>query len=373
MALFNLFGSIFQVPETAAKDGSVFYSPRDRYKQHTPKGKVRKSDIGSPTNFTHLAHVGWSSVPFLNTGSDDDLKRLFNLAGITKDHLRDKQMSRRIFEVIEENGGIEAVKETLRMTTVDRPCTRSRLRSWSSSCLTPSKKLNCAILQSPKASKITATVASPAYSLPSLRASPLQSNFPKHSLQHSGLSQSLHLVKERKRSTGNPPLPPKPNLKKCSQTMVPPQPCSLIVPSGKILQSVPLAVEKYCDKSKDAQKTASTTDVPPPPPPLPPFMKISENKQSSTSTKPPHMPQFQRLSQHVCTYKTVSNIEPLCQNDPHLFLDQIKQGVQLKSVVQSSKSGSVHCSSMVDALMVVLQKRHKAIQSSDDESDEWED
>lgn len=45
---------------------------------------------------------------------DPDLKKLFSFAGISEDQLTDKETSKLIFDVIEQSGGLDAVKEEMR-------------------------------------------------------------------------------------------------------------------------------------------------------------------------------------------------------------------------------------------------------------------
>ncbi|XP_063283515.1 actin nucleation-promoting factor WASL-like [Pelobates fuscus] len=401
MALFNLIGSMFQVPETPAQNGSIYCSPRQSFKQLTPKNKLRKTDIGSPTNFTHVTHVGWNSVPPMDMGSDYDLKKLFHLAGITNDHLRDRQMSRKIFEVIEKKGGMEAVrKETLRLTTVERPRHFSRLRSLSSSSLTPSKRAGSTIVHSPQAVKIQATTPPSAFNyLPSLSRVPppiptppslkdFQATRPLFSQSQSSkdLSLASELVPACKSTTRNPPLPPKPKIGQCFSNIKAPPPY-LPFTLGKNSKTdaplpSPLNEESSLEKPKPENQGTTTDDVlaPPPPPPLPQFMKsTSENKPTAKSVDPSTINSFTALSQKACIQRggvPLPDKTTFSENCPNVFLDQIKQGVQLKTVVQASKTDSVHSSNIVNALMDVIQKRHKAIQSSDEDGevdDEWED
>ncbi|XP_061477971.1 uncharacterized protein LOC133382301 isoform X2 [Rhineura floridana] len=71
--------------------------------------KLSKDYIGSPSNFKHLCHIGWSPQTGFATNLDPELKVIFVKAGITQDHLKDRRMSKKIFETIEIRGGVEAV------------------------------------------------------------------------------------------------------------------------------------------------------------------------------------------------------------------------------------------------------------------------
>lgn len=53
----------------------------------------------------HVTHVGWDP-----NNLDPDLSKLLSQAGISADEMRDEKTSQLIFNVIEQSGGMEAVK-----------------------------------------------------------------------------------------------------------------------------------------------------------------------------------------------------------------------------------------------------------------------
>ncbi len=53
----------------------------------------------------HVTHVGWDP-----NNLDPDLSKLLSQAGISVDEMRDEKTSELIFNVIEQSGGMEAVK-----------------------------------------------------------------------------------------------------------------------------------------------------------------------------------------------------------------------------------------------------------------------
>ncbi|KAK9500929.1 hypothetical protein O3M35_002091 [Rhynocoris fuscipes] len=79
------------------------------------KKKLTKADIGTPQNFRHISHVGWDP----NKGFDFDkvedpqLKQFFQEAGVSENHLRDRDTREFIYDFINSHGGIEAVKCTI--------------------------------------------------------------------------------------------------------------------------------------------------------------------------------------------------------------------------------------------------------------------
>lgn len=83
------------------------------------KQKMRtltKADIGAPQNFQHISHVGWDA----NKGFDlekapnvDELRSFFVKAGVSEVQLQDQETREFIYDFIETNGGIAAVKKDL--------------------------------------------------------------------------------------------------------------------------------------------------------------------------------------------------------------------------------------------------------------------
>uniref|UniRef100_A0A674MHB3 WASP actin nucleation promoting factor n=1 Tax=Takifugu rubripes TaxID=31033 RepID=A0A674MHB3_TAKRU len=67
--------------------------------------KLSKADIGAPSGFKHVTHVGWDP-----NNLDPDLWNLLSQAGISEDEMRDEKTSQLIYNVIEQSGGMEAVK-----------------------------------------------------------------------------------------------------------------------------------------------------------------------------------------------------------------------------------------------------------------------
>ncbi|KAJ8404568.1 hypothetical protein AAFF_G00334310 [Aldrovandia affinis] len=71
--------------------------------------KLTKADIGAPSCFKHVSHVGWDPE-----NMDPDLKRLLSCAGISETDLNDSETSQLIYDIIEQSGGMEAVKKEMR-------------------------------------------------------------------------------------------------------------------------------------------------------------------------------------------------------------------------------------------------------------------
>ncbi|KAG7456056.1 hypothetical protein MATL_G00247650 [Megalops atlanticus] len=88
---------------------------KDKRKAKGKRKKLTKADIGTPSNFQHIGHVGWDpNTGFDLNNLDPELKNLFDMCGISEAQLKDKETSKVIYDFIEKKGGVEAVKNELR-------------------------------------------------------------------------------------------------------------------------------------------------------------------------------------------------------------------------------------------------------------------
>ncbi|KAG8447316.1 hypothetical protein GDO86_014688, partial [Hymenochirus boettgeri] len=79
------------------------------------KKKFSKADIGAPSGFKHVSHVGWDPNSGFDVNQlDPELLNLFSLAGISDAQLADAETSKLIYDFIEQQGGVEAVKQEMR-------------------------------------------------------------------------------------------------------------------------------------------------------------------------------------------------------------------------------------------------------------------
>ncbi|XP_058030123.1 uncharacterized protein LOC131193679 isoform X2 [Ahaetulla prasina] len=114
--------------------------------ERTKRGKLKrkrlaKTYIGSPSNFKHLCHIGWSPQTDFVTNIEPELKMIFTQAGITQDHLKDKRTSKKIFETIENQGGIQTVsKDTKESRGLDCNEDLPSVLLAQLPCMSPSKK-----------------------------------------------------------------------------------------------------------------------------------------------------------------------------------------------------------------------------------------
>ncbi|CAL1297234.1 unnamed protein product [Larinioides sclopetarius] len=86
------------------------------------KKKLTKEDIGTPSNFTHLQHVGWHPEKGFSVDSvDQELKDFFNLAGVSDKDLNDCETRTFIYDFINNHGGVEKAKQEIAMTASPPP------------------------------------------------------------------------------------------------------------------------------------------------------------------------------------------------------------------------------------------------------------
>ncbi|XP_032942851.1 wiskott-Aldrich syndrome protein [Catharus ustulatus] len=76
--------------------------------------KISKAEIGAPSGFRHVGHIGWDPNGGFDLASlDPALRALFAQAGVSERHLADAETSRLIHDFIERRGGLEAVREEM--------------------------------------------------------------------------------------------------------------------------------------------------------------------------------------------------------------------------------------------------------------------
>ncbi|KFB52280.1 hypothetical protein ZHAS_00020398 [Anopheles sinensis] len=74
-------------------------------------GKLSKADIGTPSNFKHVTHVGWDPHSgFDLSGEEDTLKPFLAKAGVRDQHLKDRDTCAFIYDFIQTNNVLGQVK-----------------------------------------------------------------------------------------------------------------------------------------------------------------------------------------------------------------------------------------------------------------------
>lgn len=80
--------------------------------------KLTKADIGTPSNFKHVTHVGWNAKSgFDLSGEDEALRPFLAKAGVSENQLNDRRTREFIYDFIESNN----VQEIVRKETKTKP------------------------------------------------------------------------------------------------------------------------------------------------------------------------------------------------------------------------------------------------------------
>ncbi|KAM9326939.1 actin nucleation-promoting factor WAS [Gastrophryne carolinensis] len=105
-----------QNPDITSARYRALPTPSDKSKSKKGKKKFSKADIGAPSGFKHVGHIGWDPNNGFDVNAlDPELRNLFSKAGISDAQLKDAETSKLIYDFIEQHGGVEAVKQELRM------------------------------------------------------------------------------------------------------------------------------------------------------------------------------------------------------------------------------------------------------------------
>lgn len=74
--------------------------------------KLTKADIGTPSNFKHVTHVGWNAKSgFDLSGEDESLRPFLQKAGISENQLKDQRTRDFIYSFIETNNVEELMRK----------------------------------------------------------------------------------------------------------------------------------------------------------------------------------------------------------------------------------------------------------------------
>ncbi|KAE8292946.1 Wiskott-Aldrich syndrome protein [Larimichthys crocea] len=331
------------MPTPAASSVVSSKGKKDKKDKNKKKGvKLSKADIGAPSGFKHVSHVGWDP-----NNIDPDLWKLLSQAGISEDAMKDEKTSQLIYNVIEQSGGMEAVK-------------REANRAGSGPPPPPPGR------QGPLPPVPGSGQSAPNPPPPRGRSGPLPPipGQPQRGPPSSQPPSSRGGLPPPPPPTnrGGPPLPPPPAHSPPSQFPSP--------PSSRFSHAPP--------------PPPSSHSMPPPPPP---------SQQRSVGFPPPPVP---------CTpSRDFPPPPPPFSGGPPApaapsfgggdsrgaLLDQIRLGKKLRNVTDTPDAAPPTTpesgEGIVGALMMVMQKRSKVIHSSDesedeggdedDDDDEWDD
>nr|XP_054595642.1 actin nucleation-promoting factor WASL isoform X2 [Nothobranchius furzeri] len=302
---------------------------KDKGSNNNKKKKLTKADIGTPSNFQHVSHVGWNpSTGFDLNNLDPELKNLFDMAGISEAELKDMETSKAIYDFIEKNGGVEAVKNEVRRQAPPPPPPPPR-----GGPPAPPQSHSSAPPPPPSRGPVRGAPPPPPHSRPPFSAPPP----PPPS--RPGMSAPPPPPPNR----GGPPPPPAP-----SHASVPPPPPPPPPPP------------------------ASSNGGPPPPPPPPP-----------PGLPPPTEANGADKSALLSQIRDGTKLKKVEMPAPggggggrDALLDQIRKGIPLKprdDNTDSTPAPAEPASGIVGALMAVIKRRGEAIHSTDDEDDDDDD
>ncbi|XP_065666391.1 uncharacterized protein LOC136087480 [Hydra vulgaris] len=111
---------------------SLSPSSNDLKKKEKPGNKkvqLSKGDIGTPSDFRHVGHVGWDpkgGFDIFNVGPE--WRKLFDTIGVTERQLKDEEISKFIYEFVQSHGGNKNATKELESGNADSalpPPTRS--------------------------------------------------------------------------------------------------------------------------------------------------------------------------------------------------------------------------------------------------------
>ncbi|GAA6102651.1 neural Wiskott-Aldrich syndrome protein-like [Tachysurus ichikawai] len=296
---------------------------RDKGKGKNKKKKITKSEIGLPSNFRHVGHVGWDpNTGFDVNNLDPELKNLFDMCGISEVHLKDKETSKAIYDFIEKKGGVEAVKNEFRRQAPPPPPSRGGPPPPPP----PSRGRGAPPPPPPLRAPASAPPPPPPPSRPGIGVPP-------------------------------PPLP--------SRGPLPPPPMTAsMAPQAPPPPPPPLS----------AGGAAPPPPPPPPPPPGPPPLNFSL-PGSGSEGRSGLLDQIREGTALKKSREQENKLETEGGGRGAL-LDQIRQGTKLKTVTDGPEPAQASpdpTAGIVGALMDVIKKRSKAIHSSDDDDDDDDD
>lgn len=89
-----------------------YNTKKDNDKKKKTRKVVTKADIGTPTGFTHVTHVGWDSFEGFKFEGDDEeaLLPFLEKAGVSKKLLKNRETKQFILDYIQTNNVLETIK-----------------------------------------------------------------------------------------------------------------------------------------------------------------------------------------------------------------------------------------------------------------------
>ncbi|XP_054168787.1 actin nucleation-promoting factor WASL-like [Oppia nitens] len=309
--------------------------------------KLTKGDIGAPSNFQHVQHIGWNP----NTGFDLEnvdhrMIQFFEEAGISKEQLQDRDTRHFIYDFIEKHGGIEAALQEVKSPPPSIPSVPPNAKL-SAPSLPPQTTPQQQVSQQPMGGHTLHALSAPAHgrSPPKPFAPPIPANSvpPAHQ---------------------PPPPPPPPMATTNIAPPPPPPPMPPPMPLGGAPPPPPPPMPVL-----GGGGGGGGGGPPPPPPPMSNLPAVSDNRSAL-------MDQIRkgRQLQHVEPDSDSNKSNTSSNDDPrNALLNQIKQGVGLRPAenrtLKPVPKKADEVGGLKEALMRAMNERSKAINRTDDESD----
>uniref|UniRef100_A0A8C6V878 Wiskott-Aldrich syndrome protein n=1 Tax=Neogobius melanostomus TaxID=47308 RepID=A0A8C6V878_9GOBI len=356
MATVDIQNPDIQSSRYRSMPSPVSSSKSKKDKKSKKKGpKLSKADIGAPSGFKHVTHVGWDP-----NNLDPDLLKLLSQAGIQEADMKDEHTSQLIYNVIEQSGGMEAVKREVNKGGGPPPPPGRQgplppVPGSGAPAPPPQRGRSGPLPPLPGQSR-GGPAPPPPQPPPTRGAVPPPP--PSHSSGRSG-----------------PPIPPPPSHSspsgKSTHSTLPPPPPTSSHSRSPGLPPAPHAPPHAPPAPRGGGGGGAAP--PPPPPPPPPVMAPC----SPDGPRPPPLPSGGKPPPAPASSSGESR---------GALLDQIRLGKKLKNVTdcpdQASSTPPESGEGIVGALMMAMQKRSKVIHSSDedediaeeeDDDDDWDD
>ncbi|XP_076286940.1 uncharacterized protein LOC143212235 [Lasioglossum baleicum] len=348
---------------------SSMYKPKKKKRDKT-KRRLTKDDIGPPSNFRHLTHLQFSSNNKIVDPVDPHLKMFLDKVGVSEDQFSNQETRKFIYDFIEQNGGMSAIREDVSTPNVHQ-LQQQQQQQHQHQQPPPLVAPHRQEFPPPVPARIVSHQTKSAPSLP-----PSRIHAPSTPPSAPSNAPPVHRVPVRPPPpsiTTAPSLPPPP----------PPPPPAPVPPS----------------------RTNSSAPVPPPPPPLPNLVNTEEetvntsatnnknnnNNTNSNNNNEENADPRSMLMESIRSGTTLRKVEKTESKPPppppdtrNALLEQIRQGVELRPVANEVKSQKnppmFQGSGLASALSRALAERSSAIHSESDDStsetsdeDEWDD
>jgi len=329
---------------------TVLQVKRDAGVKKGDKKKLTKHDIGMPTNFQHISHVGWDpNHGFDLENVDPNLKKFFQRAGVDEAALLDHDTREFIYDFIDKHGGVEAALREVN----NQP---DSMMGALSSAPPPPPRSAQPTSRPPPPSRVQATAPPPPSQRPS--SQPIQKAPPPPAPPSQRPLSNAPPPPPQLPNTAPPP-PPPPVPRGGAPPPPPPPPQNAPPSSGH---------NSLMDQMRDK---VSLRTAPPPAPSLPPIPDAQNDLMEQIRDR------GKNSLRHVSPEKTRPPVD--VRTD---LMGQIRQGLALKPVEtdnSSNNSGDVASQSgLAGALQRALLERHRDMghsssEESDGDDDEWDD